>query len=477
LILRADLQEIPESSFEDYQRRLALVETLTDEGIDELTRKEVRQDYCRFYNVSDRTIRNYLKKYREKGAEALLFCRKQEKPMRIEDPMLRKKISDLIHEIPTRTVPRLRRMISQDKELAPIISTISDRTIYRFLAENGLSQQQRYRMLRENGRKSYHQFQAPHSMALVQGDARDGIWLKGIDGKMRKTYLFGWVDDYSRRILSAKYYFDEKLPRMEDSFKDMVLRHGIPEKVYLDNGSVYIARQFAVVLGDLKIKKIHHKPYQAFCKGKVEAVMKTIKRDFQEEAQKAGFQTLEELNSALQAWIDMDYNKRCHSSTGEAPSARFAEGLPESHRRVSDLKKFYNLFLIRETRTITKYGRVKLNSNEYSVRSASHGAVIEVRYDPFDLRRVYYFEDQVLKETLDAAKLNALKVEKIPEETSKPQNQVSAESVAFFERLRERRNKEQKSLDIPAFSQLIEKEMGDMNCRVSSLGGTEGEQK
>lgn len=455
MILRADLQDIPESAFEDYQRRLALVETLTDEGIDELTKKEIRQDYCRFCNVTERTIRNYLKKYREKGTEALLFCRKREKVMRIEDPRLRKKITDLIHEIPTRTVPRLRRLISQDEELASVIATISDRTIYRFLAESSLSQQQRYRMLRENGRKSYHQFQAPHSMALVQGDARDGIWLKGTDGKMRKTYLFGWVDDYSRRILSAKYYYDEKLPRMEDSFKDMVLRHGIPEKIYLDNGSVYIARQFAVVLSDLKIRKIHHKPYQAFCKGKIEAIMKTIKRDFQEEAQKAGFATLEELNSALQAWIDMDYNTRCHSSTGEAPSTRFSEGLPESHRRVSDLKAFYNLFLIRETRTISKYGRVKLNRNEYSVKTASHGSVIEVRYDPFDLSRVYYFEDQILKETLDAAKLNVLKAEKIPEETSKPQNQVSAESAAYFKKLRELHIKDQKSQGVPAFSQLI----------------------
>ncbi len=453
--MRADLQEIPENTFEDFQRRLALVETLTDEGIDELTKKEVRQDYCRFYNVTDRTIRNYMKKYREKGADALLFYRNREKNMRIEDPRLRKKITDLIHEIPTRTVPRLRRLISQDEELAPVIASISDRTIYRFLVENGFSQQQRYRMLRENGRKSYHQFQAPHSMALVQGDARDGIWLEGKDGKIRKTYLFGWVDDYSRKILSAKYYYDEKLPRMEDSFKDMVLRHGIPEKIYLDNGSVYIARQFAVVLSDLKIKKIHHKPYQAFCKGKIEAIMKTIKRDFQEEAQKAGFQTLDELNSALHAWIDMDYNKRYHSSTGEAPSLRFSEGLPESHKRISDLKAFYNMFLVRENRTITKYGRVKLKSNEYTVKSASHGSVIEVRYDPFDLKQIYYFENQILKETLSAAKLNVLKDEKIPEETAKPQKQVSAESSAYFKKLREMHIQEQKTQAVPAFSQLI----------------------
>lgn len=455
MIIKADLQEVPENIFEDYQRRLALVETLTDEGIDELTKREIRQDYCRFHNVSDRTIRNYLQKYREKGADALLFCRKREKSNRIENEQIRKKIKELIEEIPTRTVPRLRRLISLDEELAPVIAKISDRTIYRFLQENNLSQRERYRMLRDNGRKSYHQFEASHSMRLVQGDARDGIWLKCSDGKVRKTYLFGWVDDYSRKILSAKYYFDEKLPRMEDSFKDMILRWGIPEKVYLDNGSVYIAKQFAAVLRDLKIRKIHHKPYQAFCKGKIEAVMGTIKRDFQEEAQKAGFVTLQELNSALEAWIQMDYNKRKHSSTGESPTERFVAGITDSHRRIEDLQAFYNLFLVRETRTVTKYGRVKVSRNEYVVKSAALGTVIEVRYDPFDLTKIYHFENQAHKETLLPAKLNNSRAENIPEEKDKPQKQISQESAAYFEKLRKLHIKEQSSGPIPSYSELL----------------------
>lgn len=450
-----DWQEIPEIEFEAYQRRLALVETLTDDGIDVLTKREVRQDFCRFHDICERTIRGYVQKYRDGGAEALIFYRKKKNPIRIKDEKLQKKITGLLEEIPTRTVPRLRRLISQDEELSPLILTISDRTIYRFLMENNLSQKQRYRMLRENGRKNYHQFQAPHSMNLVQGDARDGIWLTCPDGQVRKTYLFGWVDDYSRKILSAKYYFDEKLPRMEDSFKDMILRWGIPEKVYLDNGSVYIAHQFAAVLGDLKIKKIHHKPYQAFCKGKVEAIMKTIKRDFQEEAQKAGFTTLDELNSALEAWIEMDYNKRKHSSTGETPSERFIDGLTETHRRVKDLRWFNNLFLIRETRTVTKYGRIKQSKNEYSVKSVPHGTVIEIRYDPFDLTKIYRFENQEFKETLLPSTLNNLRAENIPEEISKPKNKVSQDSVAYFEKLRKLHIKEQSLGPVPSYAELL----------------------
>jgi hypothetical protein len=49
LLGRADWQKIPEIAFENYQRRLSLIETLTDDGIDELTKKELRQDYCRFH--------------------------------------------------------------------------------------------------------------------------------------------------------------------------------------------------------------------------------------------------------------------------------------------------------------------------------------------------------------------------------------------------------------------------------------------
>ena len=59
-------------------------------------------------------------------------------------------------------------------------------------------------------------------------------WLKCPDGKTRKTYLFIWLDDFSRKILFGKYYDSEKLPCLEDSFQHMVLRWGIPEVVYVD---------------------------------------------------------------------------------------------------------------------------------------------------------------------------------------------------------------------------------------------------
>ena len=60
-----------------------------------------------------------------------------------------------------------------------------------------------------------------------------------------------------------------------------------------DNGKVYISRHFMGVLAELEIKQLRHKPYQAYAKGKVESIMRTVKREFQQEAQLADFHTLE----------------------------------------------------------------------------------------------------------------------------------------------------------------------------------------
>ena len=66
-----DWTEINDEQLVAWRWRLALVETLTDESIDETQRLQVREAYLREQGVSERTIRNYLKRYREQGAVGL----------------------------------------------------------------------------------------------------------------------------------------------------------------------------------------------------------------------------------------------------------------------------------------------------------------------------------------------------------------------------------------------------------------------
>ena len=139
-----DWTDIDERHLEAYRRRVALVETVLDESIDEADRIEVRRRYIEEHGVSERTIRNYLRRYRQGGAGALLFYKPRgASSPRIHDRRVREKILELIEERPSRTVPQLRRLLSADGELAGAVTEVSDRSIYRFLAEAGLTQKAR----------------------------------------------------------------------------------------------------------------------------------------------------------------------------------------------------------------------------------------------------------------------------------------------------------------------------------------------
>lgn len=452
-----DWEAIPENEYQAYIRRLEIVELILDDSIDSETTKRHREQYCEDNGVSMRTVANYVSRYREKGRIGILFYHPRPKSLRIHDERLRIKIIELVQELPIRSVPTLRRLLSEDEQYGEKIGGISDRTIYRFLTENGLSQRERFRLLREDGRGAYHAFEAPHSMALVQGDARDGIWLSCPDGKIRKSYLFLWLDDFSRKILFGKYYLSEKLPCLEDSFKHMVLRWGIPFRIYVDNGAVYISRHFMGVLAEIEIKQLRHKPYQAHAKGKIEAANRTIKNEFQAEAARADFHTLEELNSAFWAWAEVLYNRRIHSATGESPDERFRKGLTKEHRRITNLESFNRLFLWKENRTVSKYGKIKLYSNQYPVQKAPHGTVVQVRFSPFELDEVYIYDakNQYLETTSPSKKVTNT-APNIPEESRDSAKKVSKQSVAFFTRIREKHLRELKSAQQIPFSKLFD---------------------
>lgn len=452
-----DWQQIPQPAWEAYCRRLQIVELILDGSIDPGTKKKLREQFLADTGRSARTVHNWLARYLKHGPLGLLFLRaKRVRSLRIGDERLRQKILALLHELPSRSVPKLRRLLAADAQYAPLIAQVSDRSVYRFLAENALGHLQRRAMLHETASRAYRSFEAPHSLALVQGDARDGIWLDLPDGSRRKTYLFLWIDDFSRKILFGKYYLNEKLPCLEDSFRYMILRWGIPLVVYLDNGSVYISRQFRSVLAELRIRELHHKPYQAFAKGKVEAIQKVIKNEFQSEAARAGMKTLEELNSAFWAWAELEYNGRIHSSTGQPPDERFQQGLQKEHRRVQDLAAFQAMFLWKQPRTVNKWGKVSLYGNQYPVRARPPGAAVQVRYDPFDLSEILIYdpEGRTRLETTSASKQIATRAPCIPEEARLPALQISTQSVAYFSRLRERYLQSQKRSQDVSFQKL-----------------------
>ena len=148
-------EQIPDAAMEAFDERLRLVEMLLDPHLGNADKRAERRRYCEQHRVGERTIRGYLHRYRKKGPRGLLFYRPRPTSPRVHDPGLRAKLLALVNELPTRSVPQLRKLLATDDQLGSKIKRISDRTIYRFLAEQGLTQAVRYRMLAEDSRSSF----------------------------------------------------------------------------------------------------------------------------------------------------------------------------------------------------------------------------------------------------------------------------------------------------------------------------------
>ena len=93
-----DWNDVPEAQMQAYLGRLEMVETLLEESIDELTKKELKEQYCFQCGITDRTLRNYIAWYKAEGPMGLLFYHRPLRSLRINDADLRDKIISLIHD-------------------------------------------------------------------------------------------------------------------------------------------------------------------------------------------------------------------------------------------------------------------------------------------------------------------------------------------------------------------------------------------
>jgi putative transposase len=436
-----DYSAISDKHFSRLELIAAVLEPMCEDGIPKEQLQVLRAEACLKLDIKERQLRTYIKNFKDDGIKSCLRKKRSDTgALKKWNPALIPKALALLEENPDRSTDRILEFLTHDPDVGKDAQKISVSCLYQRMREAGID----FGVIkRRRPPRTFNSFEAALPNLLWQSDARHGIPIPHPTkvGKTKMTYLFCWMDDYSRLILHAAYDYDEKLPRLEHAFKQAVLRYGLPDKVYLDNGSAYISKQFALHLGDLEVKKVHHPPYQAWCKGKVEAVMKIIKK-FQREASLAGFQTLEELNSALSAWIDVEYNRKVHSSTGQPPIQRYLDGIQKRpSRRVEDLGTFNEIFYWREKRTVNKYGEISLEGNKYYVPDTAPGVVLDIRYEPYDLKKVFVFKNGKYTTTLNFKTLQRRNVRSMPEENKLPKSKISKDSKNYFSRLREQQNK------------------------------------
>lgn len=279
------------------------------------------------------------------------------------------------------------------------------------------------RDFKEQSGRAYPRYEHPYRSSCWQGDWATGIRLPDplCPEKTRLCHLHAFIDDYSRYIPHAEFYFRQNLPCLEDCFRKAVLKGGIPQRTYWDNGAVYQARQIQLMAARLGTQVIFATPYAPEGKGKIERFLRTCKERFYPEAVRADIKNLQELNEFFWAWLDKNYHNREHSSLdGKTPRQRWEAGADRV--RMPKPGELVDLFLWEEERKVNKSGCIELSKNMYPVGEHLVGQQVKIRFDPFDLRQVrVYSISGVFLETTKPQTLNSHTFRKaLPRRTEKP---------------------------------------------------------
>ena len=92
----------------------------------------------------------------------------------------------------------------------------------------------------------------------------------------RKSSLIAFIDDATRVVPLRRLRHRGERPGLPPRAQDALIRRGIPQRLYVDNGANYRSRQLALVCAKLGIALIHARPYQPAGKGKTERWFRTL---------------------------------------------------------------------------------------------------------------------------------------------------------------------------------------------------------
>jgi len=236
----------------------------------------------------------------------------------------------------------------------------------------------------------FGRFEAARPNELWTGDALHGPHVGS--GAGRKTYLFAFVDDHSRAVVGHRWGYAEDTVRLAAALRPALACRGVPERVYVDNGSAFVDAWLLRACAKLGVKLTHSTPGRPQGRGKIERFFRTVRDQFlvevtgnPDEPGRHLVSDLLELNRLFTAWVETVYHAHTHSETGEAPLTRWQTGGPFPLPTPAALAE---AFLWEERRMVTKTATVSLHANTYQVDPALVGRRVELVFDPFDLTQL-----------------------------------------------------------------------------------------
>jgi putative transposase len=330
--------------------------------------------------VAPETLRHWLKDYRRGGFDALIpkgradRGRSRALPQAVADALM-----SLKDEQPHLSIPQLIRAVQQNGA-APESLALPPSTVHRLLSRAGLMHKARGED--QASSQDRRRFAFAHAGQLWMSDVMHGPSVIYAGRIRRKSYLIAFLDDATRVVPYCAFSFSENTQAFLPIFKQALMRRGIPQRLYVDNGANYRSQHLALVCAKLGVALIHARPYQPQGKGKMERWFRTARSQFVSRLLPADTESLESLNRRLWAWVEGEYHQAPHRGLeDQTPLDRWA--MSADRVRLPGLGlDLEALFLFAVKRCVQRDRTVSLNGTLFEVDAALIGHTVTLRFDP-----------------------------------------------------------------------------------------------
>lgn len=280
--------------------------------------------------------------------------------------------------------------------------------IYRRIIEKGLiaqselSQTSFFRLVRkydlltpatETKNKKRLAFSKQYANEMWQADTMFGPHVR--NGRTStQAKLIAFIDDASRVITHGEFFFSEGTENMLTAFQSALYKRGVPETLYVDNGSAYTSKELNQVCARIGTVLCHTPVRDGAAKGKIERFFRTVRENLL--IRKLDLSSLDALNRQFHEWVEAEYNANVHSTLQMKPIDRFGMDLKRL-RFLDPIDANEELFYLEEDRSVNKDNTFPVKNKRYEAPVDLRGRKIQVRFNKAKIDRVivYYKGDRM----------------------------------------------------------------------------------
>jgi putative transposase len=234
-------------------------------------------------------------------------------------------------------------------------------------------------------------FETPEINELWIADFMHGPMVM-TDRRHAKAILCAVIDDHSRLIVGNAFSASETVSALTVVLKNAFASHGLPKRLYVDNGPSFSSDLLAKACAQAGISLIHSKPYDSPSRGKIERFFRTTRERFLATLGNQDL-TLADLNDAFTLWLREDYHHKHHEGIDGRPADRHQASAGRIQLRRLSRNELDEIFLVRHERIVNNDSTIAFKGNLYEAPAAYIRQRVELRHPVDEPTEIYLYDN------------------------------------------------------------------------------------